>query len=78
MDRRKSLIKISYQALHKALDLKDDVEIESVFITDSDNRSECITIKLSKGPHLCPDGYELVSVPLGDMQKIGVNHAVQG
>lgn len=67
--RMKSLIRLTYRELHKLLNLRDDIDIESIFITDSDNMGERITIKLSKGPWDCPDGYELVIVPLINVQK---------
>ena len=68
--RMKSLVRLTYKEIHEALRFRDDIDIEAIFITDSDNMAERITVKLSKGPCECPDGSELVMVPLIDVQKV--------
>ena len=62
MENRECLTRINYEDVHKLLNLRDDIKIESIFITDNDNMSNRITIKLSPGPCSRPKGDPMYSL----------------
>jgi len=61
MSVKKCLIRMTYKMLHDLLNLRDDVKIESVFVTGNDKMSDRVTVKLSDGPWIVQEG-EMIPV----------------
>ena len=67
MEKRKCLIRLSYERIHKLLNLSDNYVIESIFITSEDKMSDRITVKLSSGPYLVVENEMMPYVRLEDL-----------
>ena len=69
--KKREIIKITFERLHEALNLRDDVEIIDVWVKSSDRYHEVFTVKLS-GESLrpCREGHHILNTSsLTDVQE---------